>query len=154
MTLMPLIVTLLLPYNLNSAFDLLYVAWVPFGIKTGHQFFLSYIMQWITTIPLYTSFIGKILFINHVQREFQYQCEKLKYALRTTCDRVSKKVILRYPELNVEDNNNKDEKHYRELVNSSSGNNEFTFIKCNETELLKKLGECVCHYQQMQRYLL
>lgn len=131
MTLSPLVVTLLLKDHENSAFDLLYVAWVPFGIKKGEQFFFSYIMQFISTLPLYTSFMSKILFINNVNREFEYQCDKLRFALRTIDKRVTKKEVL-----SEMDENGK-------LIR--------TFVKCDEREFLQKLGECEAHYYSMQR---
>ncbi len=133
MTLTPLVLVLLLKDHENTAFDLLYVAWVPFGIETKYQFFLSYIMQWISTIPLYTSFISKILFINHINREFEFQCDKLKYALSTICQRVTRKELLVDTVI--------EEKMAEEII----------IEKCNETEMLKKLRECEKHYDQLQR---
>lgn len=131
MTLSPLVVTMLLKDHENSAFDLLYVAWVPFGIKRKEQFFFSYIMQFISTLPLYTSFMSKILFINNVNREFEYQCDKLRFALRTLDKRVSKKEVL-----------SKKDVH---------GDPVLTFIKCDEREFLRKLSECEAHYYSMQK---
>lgn len=131
MTLSSLVVTLLLNDHENSAFDLLYVAWVPFGIKQREQFFFSYIMQFISTLPLYTSFMSKILFINNVNREFEYQCDKLRFALRTIDERVTKKEVLSEMDRN--------------------GNLVHTFMKCDEREFLQKLSECEAHYYSMQK---
>ena len=135
MTLTPLVVTLILEDHKNSVFDLLYVAWVPFGIETGQQFFFSYILQFVSTIPLYTSFCSKILVINNISIEFEYQCDKLKYALRTISQRVSDKL---------------------EIEDTIGGRNAFStnsskFIICDEDEFLKKFSECVKHYRQLQK---
>ncbi|XP_065213267.1 uncharacterized protein LOC135840575 [Planococcus citri] len=137
MTLTPLVVTLLLEDHENSVFDLLYVAWVPFGIETGQQFFFSYILQFISTIPLYTSFCSKILFTNNISIEFEYQCEKLKYALRTICQRVSNKFEMSDTISNA---------------NAYSANGS-KFVFCDEDEFLRKFSECVKHYRQLQKCL-
>lgn len=135
MTLTPLVVTLMLKDHVNSAFDLLYVAWVPFGIETGKQFFGSYILQFISTIPLYTSFISKILFINNISREFEFQCDKLNHALETICQRVKNKITLEDTITNAD----------------SYSANGLEFIMCDENEFLEKLSECMAHYRQLQK---
>lgn len=135
MTLSPLVVTLMLKNHENSAFDLLYVAWVPFGIETGKQFFFSYIMEFISTLPMYTAYISKVLIINNISREFEFQCDKLKYALQTISQRVKNKTIL-------EDTISNGDSY---SVNGSQ------IIICDENEFLQRFYECTAHYQQLQK---
>ena len=132
MTLSPMFLTLIQQNHENTVFDLLYVAWSPFGIKTTNQFVISFMMQWITTIPVYTAFVSKTVFINFFKHEFRYQCDRLRKALRSIGERIplDKKVILE----NVE------------------GDSIQRFVKCEENEFLKKLAECEAHYRQIRRY--
>lgn len=156
MTSTPLVVGLLRSDHIKTAFDLLYVGWFPLDYTSGPQYVITFIMQWITTVPLYTSFVGRIVFINHVKLEFEYQCDKLKYALRTICDRVSKKVILRNSHVNFDVDAVVADVHVERPQRGTKSSSFLLpatpmFFKCDEVEMLKKLAECERHYQQLLR---
>lgn len=134
MTLSPMFLTLMLPNHKNTVFDLVYVAWSPFGIETSSQFVISFMMEWLTTLPVYTAFVSKTVFIKLFEREFRYQCDRLKEAMRTICERIplTRKEII--------------------AVNEKCNDNSIQrIIKCDETAFLKKLAECEEHYRKIQK---
>lgn len=134
MTIAPLIFALTVKRDVErNPMDLVYVAWTPFGIDSNKQFTLSFMLQELSTVCMYVSYMSKALFVKNVGIEFEDQCNKLRYALRTLEDRVSKKVVLESDE-------------------STLGGKELNrFVICDEDEYVHKLTECVAHYQELRK---
>lgn len=129
----PLFFALLLKDGEYSTSDLVYVAWPLFGIETSWQYFFTYIAQYISSFPSYMSLISKILFINYINKEYEYQSKKLRYALEKVCEGISEK----------------------ETLSTTSNVNEpdtaDVLIKYDEDKILRRLRDCVRHYQQLQK---